>query len=738
MAYEAGTAFLQIQPSFSGVVTAISAKAQKWGDEAGLGFSSSFKDTVQRSTKDTQVGPSDTESSKRGEASGGKFADAFKTRLDAALKALPDATVNLNDKTAQTKIANLRARMLTLRDLTIGVDISSTDALAAIEVIRLDLDALAKKSPDIRVKVDAADALAKLEAIKIASDRTSGDKSSGIKGLISSFSTLGTSITDLFSSGDGGIKGVGTAIQGVGSSLGSVGSAGPYAAIGVGLLATALIPVAALAAGAAIGLTGMAVAATAGIGAFGLAVLPVLKNVSQGVQTLNADQIALNRALTPAAKKTALGHMYLDLQNMSPVVRTISAGIINAWQQLQDWSAQFSPQIITAFNAGLSILSPLLTAISPLARAGGDAVKVFFSAIAAAVSSPGFQGFTTWLATQVGPAVASFAKTFIGFGKGFAHLLENSGPLIQAVEKFLPKMVEAFDKAATSKSFKDFVQWITKNGPGIFNDVKAIIVAIVDIIVALAPVGLFVLRILGDASTAFTNFQHLLAQVWTDIYHVIVDAWHWIYDNALSPLENAMSGMGRYLNEAKQNWDTAWGDIKKSASDTYGWMKSNVFDPIGSVLTNLGLSVGDFKQTWSDAWGVVQTVVATVAATISGIIAGITSAINGVRDAVNWLNGGATAGTYPTPKSPITGRPTPGRAAGGPVLAGHAYRVGELAPETFVPAVDGTILNHHQLNFNQPPRSGPGLAIAHASFHNEADIDVLTRKADFAMASGRL
>jgi hypothetical protein len=712
MSYEAGSAFITIQPSLKGFSTTIDRFMVDAGAQAGDVFGESWKETVKKVTGETQAGPSDTESSKKGESSGGKFATAFKARLDAALKSLPDASVKLDDKEAEAKLAEIRARMLTLRDLSIGVDIKDVDALAAIEVLQVDLSELAVRSPSIRVHVDAAEAIVQLEAVKIASDEASGEST-------------------VAGSGGGGLSGVG-------SSLGSLATSGPIAIGVILLLGTALIPIGALAAAAAIGLAGMAVAATAGIGAFGLAVLPVLKNVSQGVQTLNADQIALNRALTPAAKKTALGHMYLDLQNMSPVVRTISVGIINAWQQLQDWSAQFSPQIITAFNAGLSILSPLLTAISPLARAGGDAVKVFFSTIAAAVSSPGFQGFTTWLATQVGPAVASFAKTFIGFGKGFAHLLENSGPLIQAVEKFLPKMVEAFDKAATSKSFKDFVQWITKNGPGIFNDVKAIIVAIVDIIVALAPVGLFVLRILGDASTAFTNFQHLLAQVWTDIYHVIVDAWHWIYDNALSPLENAMSGMGRYLNEAKQNWDTAWGDIKKSASDTYGWMKSNVFDPIGSVLTNLGLSVGDFKQTWSDAWGVVQTVVATVAATISGIIAGITSAINGVRDAVNWLNGGATAGTYPTPKSPITGRPTPGRAAGGPVLAGHAYRVGELAPETFVPAVDGTILNHHQLNFNQPPRSGPGLAIAHASFHNEADIDVLTRKADFAMASGRL
>lgn len=47
MAYNAGTAFLQIVPSFAGVVTAIDAEAAEWGEEAGATFKAAFESQVQ-------------------------------------------------------------------------------------------------------------------------------------------------------------------------------------------------------------------------------------------------------------------------------------------------------------------------------------------------------------------------------------------------------------------------------------------------------------------------------------------------------------------------------------------------------------------------------------------------------------------------------------------------------------------------------------------------------------------
>lgn len=52
MAYNAGTAFLQVVPSFAGVVTAIDAQAAEWGAQAGTTFKAAFQSQVQ----DLQIG----------------------------------------------------------------------------------------------------------------------------------------------------------------------------------------------------------------------------------------------------------------------------------------------------------------------------------------------------------------------------------------------------------------------------------------------------------------------------------------------------------------------------------------------------------------------------------------------------------------------------------------------------------------------------------------------------------
>jgi hypothetical protein len=664
MSYEAGSAFITIQPSLKGFSTTIDRFMVDAGAQAGDVFGESWKETVKKVTGETQAGPSDSESTKKGESSGGKFATAFKARLDAALKSLPDASVKLDDKEAEAKLAEIRARMLTLRDLSIGVDIKDVDALAAIEVLQVDLSELAVRSPSIRVHVDAAEAIVQLEAVKIASDEASGEST-------------------VAGSGGGGLSGVG-------SSLGSLATSGPIAIGVILLLGTALIPIGALAAAAAIGLAGMAVAATAGIGAFGLVAIPVFTQVSTAMQQITSDQNAVNRATSTAQKNTALTHLRDDLNNLSPVVRTITLGMLDAKTIFSDWSAQFSPDVIAVFNSALKILKPLLDALTPLVHAGAGALQGFFKAIGDAIASPGFQKFIGWLATQVGPAVASFTKTFIGFGKGFAHLLENSGPLIKAVEKFLPKMAEAFDKFATSQALKDFVKWITEHGPGIFDDVKKIIKGIVDLIVALAPVGLFVLHAIADVVTAFTTVQEGLIKVW-----------HWIWDNVLNPLISGISdGVTGAVNALKIAWDAVWGGLKSVAN-----------------------------QAWQDMIPIVDGVISVINDLITAL------------DLVPGVNIPHIPTIHQTAPAPTGARINhSGRAAGGPVQAGVPYTVGELGREMFVPAVNGTIIPHNVLaSLHQgSPRQGHGINIQSATFKNEADIDVLTRKADFAMASGRL
>jgi phage-related protein len=112
-----------------------------------------------------------------GERAAGKWADGFKTRLSAALTALPEVKLTADSNAADTKIAGLRARLDSLRDKTIGVDVSEAKALAEIKAVQSELDRLAAKTPSVAVRVDAAEASAKLAAIRAEADALGGKRS---------------------------------------------------------------------------------------------------------------------------------------------------------------------------------------------------------------------------------------------------------------------------------------------------------------------------------------------------------------------------------------------------------------------------------------------------------------------------------------------------------------------------------------------------------------------------------
>jgi len=669
--YEGGSIFMSVIPSFRGVVSAITQEFTKYGAQAGEAFSKSFNETVRESLGDVGLGPSDEESTRQGESAGGKFADGFRARVDAAIKSLPDASVDLNDEAAKLKLDDIRGRLETLRTIDIGVDLSDKDALAAVEVLRADLNELALKSPSIRVKVDSAAAIGELEAVKIESDRVSGSTSgSGLKGLFSSFSLLGSAMSDLFSGGDGGLKGVGTALQGVGSSLGEVGSAGPIAAGAVLALGTALIPIGGLAAGAALGLASIFTVATGGLGAFALAAEPIAKT------------------LLPFFS-----------------------------QELAGWAKQFKPEVISVAGHAFTAFGAVLSSISPLVQAAGPAISGAFDAIGKAVSGPAFSGFIRWLSSNIGPVIQSLTKSLIGFGGGFASLLEHSGPLLQATERFLPKFASAFESFASSKTFQNFVGWVSKNGPDIFHDVESIIKNIATLIADLAPVGKVVLDVLARALSGFTTFEQNVIGVWRGIYDGLLDAWHWIDGNVIQPIEQAVSVVLPLAAAILQgDWSTAWGALK-----------------------------GIVSQAWQDLIPIIDAIVGQV---------------NRVIGAIDLIPGvsvpkiGTISQTGTTNIAPIVA-PTgaqidhSGRAAGGPIDAGVPYIVGELGPELIVPRVAGDVVNNATLR-SLPPLDLSKLhaGAAHSGDTNfnfrdtvireTADVDMLTRTIDFKMRASRL
>lgn len=198
--------------------------ARQAGDDLGSSIASPISDKVAKGVSDglAKASPSTKE---QGKQQGSGFADQFDkavtTRLEAALKNLPDVAVGVNTTEAEAKLAEIRTTLIGLSDKNYAeVGLSDADAVATLAKLRVELDGLKKGSNDIRVRVDAGAASAELAALEAQiATLTNGGGGGGpdIGGLGAGAAGAATSISGLLL----------PALAGLGSTL-----LGPLAGVG--------------------------------------------------------------------------------------------------------------------------------------------------------------------------------------------------------------------------------------------------------------------------------------------------------------------------------------------------------------------------------------------------------------------------------------------------------------------------------------------------------------------------
>lgn len=585
------------------------------GTEAGDTFAEPFKQTVKDKTSDTQVGPDDTSVVEKGSSTGGKFADALKARIQASLKDLPDITIGLNTTADDAKLAELRTRLDTLRNVTIGVDISDRDFLAAVALIQTQLAELGAKSTNIEVKTNALAAAAELETAKAASDDLSGRNGGGAAGLKKAMDDLKVSVDD--TSGDSSGGGLMGFVKGLSSSSEGASSAdsGMSPLIGtIMALGTALIPIAAVATGAAIGLVGMATAAVAGVGAFAIAAIPVYTQVSTALQTISADQAAVAAATNAKSKNTAILQLQTDVSNLNPMVAGLVASILQVKQQFMDWDTQFQPDILGVFGAAVSDVMPLLNSLTPLVHAGAGALKEFFTSIGNVTQTAAFQGFIDFLADNAGPAIESITGFLEHFGSGFASMLENSGPLIAMMENGLVSLGTDFENFAKSDSFKTFVEYVVKETPAVVSFFEALVSFGATLIGALTPIGDIVLPIVTDIIRFVTEMikaNPIMTEVALGagvlagafmLLNIVLDA------NPIVLIILGLVALGFAIEELVTHWSSVWKTIKSTFDEAVSFLRSGlgslallILGPVGALLI--------LALHWQAIWSSIRAVV---------------------------------------------------------------------------------------------------------------------------------
>jgi phage-related protein len=209
---------------------------------------------------------------------------------------------------------------------------------------------------------------------------------------------------------------------------------------------------------------GFAVAG-AGVGAFAALAKPQLTAVTTATQGVSKAQDAYNTALAtgdPAAQAAALKQYNQALAGLTPAQRQATLATLQLKSAFKAQSDALAPVTLGVYTQGLHLLTGLLPAITPVARAAGDALSGIFtrmqSGLGAALSPTGGLGqFLDTVKTIIGPVLNQLSVIVVNLGRTFSNVFQAFVPLIQPALGMIRQLTGALAAGSASNAFYDFV-----------------------------------------------------------------------------------------------------------------------------------------------------------------------------------------------------------------------------------------------------------------------------------------
>ncbi|MFD3361623.1 peptidoglycan DD-metalloendopeptidase family protein [Streptomyces albidoflavus] len=182
MADIVGQAAVDVIPVVPNFHTKLSAlvlpAADRVGEQAGRKMGEAISKNIviaipQAITQGGQAGQQ--AASRQGSDAGGAFASSMRRKLQAAFKAMPKLDVRLGDTGVDAELARIRAKLETLSNKRIGIDVSAEAADAEVARLDAELRRLGAAHPNIAVRADTAAARAALAEMRAEIAELSAD-----------------------------------------------------------------------------------------------------------------------------------------------------------------------------------------------------------------------------------------------------------------------------------------------------------------------------------------------------------------------------------------------------------------------------------------------------------------------------------------------------------------------------------------------------------------------------------
>lgn len=337
------------------------------------------------------------------------------------------------------------------------------------------------------------------------------------------------------------------AAQSAAREVDNVGDEAQTSALKIGLIATALVALTAVGSAAIAPLLAGVLAlggafAVAGIGAaaFGAVSVSVLGQVFSAADEVAQLEEKIANADTAKEKLAAQKELAAVYEKMGEAQKGAVKNLQNFKSFWGEFTKQFETPVFQLFGEGLLLVQGILQGFElTITNVSGVFLRLM-QEMNGAIGKGGLLPFFEWLETNAAHSLYNFAHIFGNVFQGVFELLRAFTPLGQEMSEGLLQLTERFKNWAAglsqSEGFKGFIEYVKTNGPVLMELLGNLVDFIVDVGVALAPLGEKLLGLLNDLTNFLANSEGVQSffQMLSDIGISIIDNWGPISDILIS------------------------------------------------------------------------------------------------------------------------------------------------------------------------------------------------------------
>lgn len=435
-------------------------------------------------------------------------------------------------RNAAMEAENLDRQLRNLNSRSVTVDVDIRGGLQ-LDMLWDQLEAMASHRWEIKVDLDLGDSVRNLTALAAAIGaltarpfnidvdvQTAGAMAS-VAALSAQLAALSNQRVDVNVNRD--MDSISRAAMGAGSSMG--GLAGSFGSLmgPMAIFVTAALPVITVLSGIAAGAFGAFSAVAVGIGAFAAFAIPTIKGVMEGATALKKAQEDLAKATTADQIKNALAAQKAILDKLSPAQEKAIANLNKFKETYSQISKLLEGPALKVFAEALNFAQSGMLQLATVAAPAGDAIANVLKKASEGLQGDSWTKFFKYMRENVGFFIDTWLTGFGNIITAIGNLIVAFDPLSKSVSNGFLGMSERFLEWSkhldTNKAFQDWIAYVKREGPKIWDTVKKIASVLWEFAEVLLPIGERVLAFIDRIS----GWAKALQEAHPELFKLVVN-----------------------------------------------------------------------------------------------------------------------------------------------------------------------------------------------------------------------